>query len=598
LNVNTIQPWQLAHRVRLHNALKELATSESRLGQPAELLTSSRVVSVDCNKATVTTEDGTSYQGDVIIGADGVHSVARRCIPGWNKSTFNSGKSAFRFMMPTSAARKDPVTSKFCEKPGVLHMSFGEDRRVVWYPTNNNEELNFVCIHPSEETEASGDWNNEASIESLLNVYKNWDPATRALLAKTNPATLKVWNLLDMDKLPTFVHGRMALIGDAAHPFLPHQGQGAGMAIEDAASVAVMLSDIESLADVPDRLRLYNEARFDRSHEIQNISRIMGQDEKDRTERVDMQKYTHYNFGHDEFDASSQILRQWQWSQRKAYWRQPIAFGPMPGPRQTYLGFPRDGTTSRATTASIKFKTSRTLLQNLFPPGRSGLTFQSPGTIAFASISTTTLEKMEWLGGSGYNFWGLFIHGVQYTKGDGSIIKGSYLPLLFENLTDPIVSGREELGMPKLFSDIDVYARDKGYFINTSWRGANWGNFRLTGLREVDPAKKAGGVSGEADEAQIVHRYMPTVGREGKGNAAEEFFAYVPLAEEQPAPTVVRCLEAEKAHFNIDGLDWEALPTLHHIISRLAELPVYEIVGAKVTESRGVTDLASCRRIE
>lgn len=105
--------------------------------------------------------------------------------------------------------------------------------------------------------------------------------------------------------------------------------------------------------------------------------------------------------------------------------RMPIAFGPMPGPRQTTEGLPRQATESTFKTASIKFKTSRTLLQNLFPPNSSSYRFKSPGTVAYASFSQTTLNKMEWLGGSGYNHLGLYIHGVEYVKKDGEIISGT-----------------------------------------------------------------------------------------------------------------------------------------------------------------------------
>jgi hypothetical protein len=92
---------------------------------------------------------------------------------------------------------------------------------------------------------------------------------------------------------------------------------------------------------------------------------------------------------------------------------------------------------------------------------------------------------------------------------------------------------------------------------------------------------------------------MPTVGSQNKGNAAEEYFAAVHLAEEKPAPKVFRCFETSTASIKIDGsLGWAKLPTLAHIVNRLAEVPVYEVVGAKVTESVGVSDLASCRRIE
>lgn len=117
----------------------------------------------------------------------------------------------------------------------------------------------------------------------------------------------------------------------------------------------------------------------------------------------------------------------------------PVAFGPMPGPRQTILGVPRESTESTFTTASIKFKTSRTLLQNLFPHSSSSYRFQSPGTVAYASFSQTTLNKMEWLGGSGYKHLGLYIHGVEYVTKDGDVISGtckSYITIaLFPPLT-------------------------------------------------------------------------------------------------------------------------------------------------------------------
>lgn len=202
--------------------MNQIATAVDGPGQPSRLLTANRVVSVDCERGVVTTKDGTEYRGDVIIGADGVHSLSRLSIPGWDDSPFDSGKSAFRFMIPRSAAAEDPITSRYCEKPGELVVIFGSDRRIVMYPTNNNEELNFVCIHPSEETKATHDWNGETSVEMLLNVYQSFHPSTRALLARADPTTLKVWNLLDMHELPSFVHGRISLIGDAAHPLLPH----------------------------------------------------------------------------------------------------------------------------------------------------------------------------------------------------------------------------------------------------------------------------------------------------------------------------------------------------------------------------------------
>lgn len=276
----------------------------------------------------------------------------------------------------------------------------------------------------------------------------------------------------------------------------------------------------------------------------------------------------------------------------------PIQFGPMPGPRQSHAGVIRQAEQSTFTTASIKFKTSRTVLQNLFPTGKK-YRFTSPGTNAYCSFSQTTLNKMEWLGGSGYNHIGLYIHGVEYEKADGEIVSGTYMPILFESLTDPIVSGREELGMPKLYSAIDIYRGAESYRINTSWQGSQWGNFRLEGLKPTsDLGNVTGKISGEDDDGILVHRYIPKVGRDNKGQAEAEYPVFVPYKEDMPQPVTQRVWEADRATFKIDALDWDCLPTLHHVISRLQEIPIYEIVRAKVVEGVGVPDVGAARRIE
>lgn len=121
-------------------------------------------------------------------------------------------------------------------------------------------------------------WGKGVNVTNLLRVYRDFDPALLALLAKADGLTLKVWELLDMDKLPTLVNERLAVLGDAAHPFMPHQGQGAGCAMEDAASLGVVLSRGVTRSEVPERLRLYEKFRYERAHTLQEFSRIAGGD--------------------------------------------------------------------------------------------------------------------------------------------------------------------------------------------------------------------------------------------------------------------------------------------------------------------------------
>ncbi|KAL3462042.1 hypothetical protein BJX64DRAFT_277459 [Aspergillus heterothallicus] len=593
-------PWLLAHRIDLHNNLKRIATSPMDGYEAIPLRTASRVAWVDAESATITLEDGTRVQGDVVLGADGVHSVTRHAIPGGQVKAKCGGKSAFRFLVSKEAALSDPLTARLVQHPGELNIWYGSDRRIIMYPTSNNTVLNFVMVHPEEESAAESDctWGQQGNLEKMLHIFEGFDPAIVHLVGKADPQTVNVWKLLDMEVIPQWHHHHLALLGDAAHPFLPHQGQGGGIAIEDAISLAVVLSKDTPVHEVPDRLRLYHDIRHERATRIQGFSRLIGQD-RTEDQQLDMVGFSNYNFGHDEFDNSTQKLREWTWNRiDNPYWRMPLAFGPMPGPRQNHLGVPRDGTKSTFTTASIKFKTSRTVLQNLFPPGRRGWRFTKPDTVAYASFSQTTLGKMEWLGGSGYKHIGLYVHGVEYEKEDGSVVQGTYLPILFESLTDPIVSGREELGMPKLYTSVDVYRRANSYRIRTGWEGALWGNFLLEDLVEVDPSTTTGALSGEADAGILGYKYLPKSGRANKNVAAEEYPIFDPFAKAVPTPKPQKVYTTKRASFQIDPLNWEQLPTLHHIISRLAEVPVYEVVGAKLVEGTGVPDVSGAGPIE
>ncbi|KAL4927325.1 putative salicylate hydroxylase [Aspergillus undulatus] len=592
--------WLLVHRAHLHDGLKAAAQAPGP-GTPARLHTSNKVVDIDPHKATIALENGEVVSGDVILGADGVHSVAKAKLPGGeNVKTFKSGKNAFRFLIERKDALEDPETKDLAEELGTWYMFDSPELRVVIYPCASNELLNFVCIHPDSMSKIhdGSEWNQAASKEALLEVYKDFSPQVLKLLSKADPATLRVWPLLDADDLPTWAEDRLAVLGDAAHPFLPYRASGGAMAIEDAVSLGVMLSRGVPREDIPERLKLYETARRTRATTIQSLTRKSSHGPLPPSEEKSI---TEYIYGHDEFDHSTQILRKNLWAKSpQKYWRQPIVFGPMPGPRQDFEGRSRLDRSHKSTfqTTSIKFKTSRTLLQNLLP--NDSYSFGTPSTVATATFSQTLLNGMDWLGGGGYRHLGLYIDGVQYKKANGEIVKGTYLPILFESLTDPIVSGREELGMPKLYSTLDGNERKGSYYLQASWQGAVWGRFRWEGLEDEDPNANAGPGDSGVNGGLLLHRYIPQVGADRKGQAEVEYPVVVPNADESKVlvSRVTRVRKARKASLEIDGLSWEALPTLHHIIVRLAEIPVDEILSAKIVEGEGVPDVSEARRLE
>ncbi|GKT42347.1 FAD-dependent monooxygenase OpS4 [Colletotrichum spaethianum] len=588
-------PWQLVHRAYLHNEIRNVATAEDGVSPPAKLHVSSKVISANPEKGELQLEDGTTVQADVILGADGIYSKLRKCVTGTDYKLFRSGKAAFRFLIPRAAALEDPVTAPLVEKENCLGMWFGSDRRIVIYPCNNNQTLNFVCIHPDTESHAtaSDGWSKKGSIEQLLKVYREFDPALLQLVKKVHPDEVNVWQLMDMETMPTWVNGRLALLGDAAHPFTPRQ------AMEDAAALAVVLPKGTSPEDVAERLHLYEKIRMERAHTIQEFSRQAGKDRiPGQPPSVKMMNFTNYNFGHDAHDYATKVFNKYLWSKKKdLYWRMPIGFGPFPGPRQDFYGRRQPSELDRTfKTISIKFLTSRTLLETILPT--DSFRFKDPGTVCTASLSLTQLNNMSWLGGGGYNHLGLYIHGIEYVKHDGTSVNGTHLAVLFESLTDPIVSGREELGMPKLFCDIDVEHHATAARVRASWRGAKFVDISLKNLHQDVPETEKGTIGGEADYGILVYRYIPSVGEPGKADA--EYACVVPHEEEaRDVPATVHAVSrSSDASVKLEGHDWEKLPTLHHIAKFLAEMPIYGIVGAKVVEGTGVPNVSAARRIE
>ncbi|TGO62075.1 hypothetical protein BCON_0022g00130 [Botryotinia convoluta] len=269
-------PWQLIHRVDLHNALKDIATSKKGKGIPAVLHTRSRVASVDIETPSLTLDDGSTHTGDFIIAADGIHSKIRALLLKDLPPPEPSGTNAFRFLIPIDEIRADPKTAHFVEKSGQMLLLYGKDRRIVAYPCRNNTLLNFVAMHLEEETEASSEeWSQSASKDSLLSCYTSYTDDVQALLAKVSPEDIKLWSLLDHEEMgrENWVHEKVALLGDAAHGFLPHQGQGGAQAIEDSAAIGALFPLATRSSDVQQHLKLYVQARYDRATLVQDFTR-------------------------------------------------------------------------------------------------------------------------------------------------------------------------------------------------------------------------------------------------------------------------------------------------------------------------------------
>jgi 2-polyprenyl-6-methoxyphenol hydroxylase-like FAD-dependent oxidoreductase len=114
-------------------------------------------------------------------------------------------------------------------------MSFGHV--LIWYPAVQD------LANDKDTYDIAESWAFPGKVADALKVIEGWDQRPRDIIAMTPEAQLIDYKLLWRDPLPKWVskHGRMMLVGDSAHPFLPTSGQGAGQAIEDAATVAICL---------------------------------------------------------------------------------------------------------------------------------------------------------------------------------------------------------------------------------------------------------------------------------------------------------------------------------------------------------------------
>jgi hypothetical protein len=156
----------------------------------------------------------TTHTGRFHHCADDIHSKLRGFIAKNLEPPHSSGSSAFRFLIPCEQIRADPKTAHFVERNGELHLLYGEDRRVVVYPCRNNTELNFVALHPDEESGGSSEtWDQSVSMESMLACFKKYPDDVKALLSKAAPETIKLWKLLDHEELgrENWVPGNVAL---------------------------------------------------------------------------------------------------------------------------------------------------------------------------------------------------------------------------------------------------------------------------------------------------------------------------------------------------------------------------------------------------
>lgn len=245
------------------NDLARILVDAASHTQNVDLRFGAGVDSVTVDGPRVSVRSGAeNIDADVVVGADGIHSVVRAMVSGRDSPRF-SGWAAYRAQVPRERVDHLPVETTNRVGPGAHVVSYfiGRDR----------SHMNLVFIAP--ETEWTGEsWTEQTSVQSLRTAFDGWSVELQQLIDAVEEPVYK-WALYDREPLATWCNGPVALLGDAAHPMLPFMAQGACQAIEDAAVLArCLLPSSTEPAEITRALKQYEATRMERATRIQSVS--------------------------------------------------------------------------------------------------------------------------------------------------------------------------------------------------------------------------------------------------------------------------------------------------------------------------------------
>ena len=216
----------------------------------------------DDEQAVITFANGVRATADVVVAADGIHSTLQQFVVAPSPPLF-SGSVAYRGLIPAASVSWPAGRDAQLARTG---------KHFLVFPVRAGELVNYVGFVKSDEPMKES-WSAAGGPAALAEAFAGWDPMVQAIIAQVK--TMFRSGLYDREPLATWTRGRLTLLGDAAHPMLPHTGQGANQAIEDGIALAAVLSRADP-ASAPRALLIYEQLRRERTAGVQRISRVNG----------------------------------------------------------------------------------------------------------------------------------------------------------------------------------------------------------------------------------------------------------------------------------------------------------------------------------
>ncbi|KAI1121053.1 FAD binding domain protein [Nemania abortiva] len=270
-------------RVDVRTELLRLATVRPEVlgldanADPATLVWNNGAIDLDAKAGKVTLEDGSVVEADVVVVADGIHSRLRNKILDEPVDPRKTGMTCCRVAVSAEAAEKAlgklPRWWEEQREVGQGYMRFvealdGTSRLLVAYPLRDGAWMNIAWIFQTQKERESTtqSWNADGDKDEILEIYSDFDDELKTLLKVASE--VKLWELQDLEPLPTWISGRAILIGDAAHAMTPLQGQGSNMAIEDADGLRLLTQPGVTRDTVPKVLEKIDSIRRPRATRV------------------------------------------------------------------------------------------------------------------------------------------------------------------------------------------------------------------------------------------------------------------------------------------------------------------------------------------
>lgn len=247
-------------------------------------------------------------------------------------------------------------------------------------------------------------------------------------------------------------------------------------------------------------------------------------------------------------------------------YRMPVVFGPSAGPRNL-----------PASRRHLRFANQRTQITIDALTDAEAITRRLPASCRLAGdpvmrVSLSCLKDLGWLAGRGYNIVTVQFLNIIY-EGEADKLTGSLDAVLWESLCDPVVTGREEIAIPKLFAAIpDPLVRGSNYFGSASWDGFRFFDIAIEDLHDAQEIPVPTG-------PRMAFKYVP---RCGSLHEADAGYMTAATADAGMPPVTVLAYREGRGSFVFHPARWEDMPTQFHVVQALSKIPVREVIRANL----------------